>query len=77
MELAVSMAAFWSYFCLCSTGFPSCYGVGFNLGASTTSIEYYFCKITDSLVQGHSYRGVVAPQILLDPEKVSGGNSLS
>jgi|TARA_B110000305_G_C19458143_1_gene652320 hypothetical protein len=76
-ELAVSMAAFWSYFCLCSTGFPSCYGVGFDSGASTTLIGYYFCTITDSLVQGHSYLGEVAPQILQDPEKVSGGNSLS
>jgi len=68
MELAVSMATFWSYFCLCfrflcSTGFPSCCGVGSDLGASATLIECYFCMITDSLVQGHSYRGVVAPQI--------------
>ena len=72
-----SMAAFWSYFCLCSTGYPSCYGVGSSSGASITLIGYYFCMIIDSLVQGHSYQAEVAPQIWQDPVKVSGGNSLS
>ena len=62
-ELAVSMAVFWSYFCLCSTGFPSYCGADFNLGASTTLIEYYFCTIGDSLVQGHFYLGEGALRI--------------